>query len=259
MISKLFLIIIIAVILWVPSGCQAEFYLGGYVGINFAGNVDPAFWGYQSVGLRTRIDQTLPQYVYAVRNAHNVRSNPAFLGGVKLGTWFDKIPIIGYELPKFFHYFGFEVDIGYHGLDWPKQRVAVTPTNRSYDLQNTGSVIPVCFMVMGRYGFWPDEIAPWGRLQPYVGIGPALVVSNQYLNIGTDYRSTEADLGLAIETGIRYFLTKKISTNVAFRYQYVNLHLDSDDTLFDLPRLNIPMYTRYHFFNFFVGVGYHFF
>ena len=113
---------------------------------------------------------------------------------------------------------------------------------------------------MGRYGFLKDSEVPFGRLQPYIGIGPILFVTNQKLNIGNDFRGTEADLGFAIEPGIRYMISKRISVNMAFRYKFVPNHLDVDDKIFDQAQNNryIVMRTNYNLYDLIFGVAYHF-
>lgn len=247
--GKLMLPIILAIMLLVPTYCRGEIYLGGYVGGVFTPNVNPYF------------ETTDWWLVTDTRTAKNVGVDPAFLVGGKIGYWFDKVPIIGYQLPNFMKYFGLELDISYHGLRWPNQRVTVQPTNRTFDLQMNGDAISICFLFMGRYGFLPDKVVPFGRLQPYIGLGPMVVISTHSLNQGIDYKSTEGDLGFALETGLRYFFAKKFSGNVALRYRYVKAHMDADSAyVFDISTFHryVPMHTRYNFIDFIVGVAYHF-
>jgi len=120
-------------------------------------------------------------------------------------------------------------------------------------------MVTASFLVMMRYGYMPDQEVPFGRLQPYFGIGPAAVFHDIHLNIGKDYKSTEVDAALVVESGVRYFFRKNVSVNAAFRYKYAPVHAEVDDKLFEIPMgVWIPLNTTYHMFNILVGVSYHF-
>lgn len=258
---KIFLLLIFPFLISAPTSGRAEIYIGAYAGVNFSGEMNPDFEFYQrsAKGLRDPgIDPD--RTVYATRNAKGIGADPAAIFGGKIGCWFTRESVLGVKLPNWLKYFGFELDLSYHNINWHSQNVRVEPLNQKYVIENTGYAITAAFLFMGRYGFLKDSEVPFGRLQPYIGIGPVLFVSTQKLNIGNDFKSTEADLGFAIESGIRYMLRKSISVNMAFRYRFIPNHLDVDDKIFDQAESYryIVMRTNLNLYDIICGVAYHF-
>lgn len=257
---EMFLLLLSPLLILAPTSGRAEIYIGPYAGINFAGEMNPDFEFYQRSpgGSGHTIDPN--RTVYATRNAKGIGVDPAAIFGGKIGCWFTRESVFGVKMPTWLKYLGFELDISYHNLNWPSQNVRVDPLNQKYDIKNTAYAIPVAFLFMGRYGFLKDSEVPFGRLQPYIGIGPVLFVSTQKLYIGGDFKSTEADLGFAIESGIRYMLRNNFSVNMAFRYSFIPNHLDVDDKIFDQAdrARYIVMRTNFNLYDIIFGVAYHF-
>ncbi len=250
---------VLAAWLLLPAGGRAEMYVGLYIGGNFAADTDPRWDALRIQG--TYIPPPIPVRTFT---AQNVSVDPAFVVGGKIGYWFSREGLLSLNYPDWMKYFGFEIALDWHNLDWPRQNVTINPINLTIPLQNDGYMVTLSFLFMARYGLLPDREVPFGRLQPYVGIGPALFFTRTHLNIGRDFKSTEADLGLAVETGLRYMLRKNISLSASFRYRYVRIHVDVDDQVFNIPfqppygGVYIPMHTTYNLFNILVGAAYHF-
>ncbi|MBI4644598.1 MAG: outer membrane beta-barrel protein [Deltaproteobacteria bacterium] len=252
------MLVVMAEMILLPSWAQSEFYVGAYLGPSFASSIDPDFEFHDKNLPPEQIDPN--RFVFATRTARGVSVDPALLLGGKIGYWFTQKSIFGLQMPSWLKYFGFEVDVSYQSLRWPRQEVTIEPINTRQVLEMDGSAITVAFLFLARYGFYRDADVPLGRLQPYVGIGPAVVITSTKLNIGTDFRSTEGDLGLAVETGLRYMIHPKFSLNAAFRYRYLPTHVDVDDRIFDLGQKSryIAMRTTYQMFDLMFGVAYYF-
>ena len=253
--NKLIVAVVLAAVLLVPVLARAETYVGLYLGGNFALDTDPR-WD------AARIQGSFTPPLIPVRTfwAKGVSVDPAFVVGGKIGYWFSREGLLNWRgYPDWMKYLGFEIGIDYHALNWGRQNVTIKPINLDIPLENDGYMVTITFLLMGRYGFMPDKNVPFGRLQPYVGVGPAVFFTRTHLNIGKDYKTTEADLGLAVESGVRYMIRKDISINGAFRYRFVKVHADVDDQIFNIPfGVYIPMRTHYHLFNILVGAAYHF-
>ncbi len=252
--KRLFLALVMTVLLLTPMAGKAEMYVGLYLGGNFAADSTP-WWNAARVS-PTKIAPLIEPRTFWI---HGVQPDPAFVIGGKIGYWFSREGFLSYNYPEWMKYFGFEIQLDYHDFSWGSQDVIISPINQPFTIENDGYMITLGFLFMGRYGFLPDQKVPFGRLQPYIGVGPGVFFTRTSLNIGRDFKSTEGDLGLIVETGLRYMLYKQVSVHAAFRYRFVKVHCDADDVVFNIPFATyIPMRAKYSLFNLLVGVSYHF-
>jgi hypothetical protein len=253
----------------------AEMYVEGYLGNAFSVtapnpidlNVNPAYRGPINAD---------PEYPRTL--------STAFMPGLKIGTWFVKEGFLGFNYPDWMKYFGFYLDFSYHEIFYLRgigsRRMNITPSNypyySTYKFFGDGNIITLAFMFACRYGFFPTEKVPFGKLQPYVAVGPAILITglkptfmqqpnNNYelffvaLNpreIQSSFKST-ATVALAAELGVRYMITRFLSVDTSVKYRYarptINYELSVDGfshTLRFAPELNL--------FSLHAGVAYHF-
>ncbi len=147
---------------------------------------------------------------------------PKVIVGWRLGYWFVPEGALGFNYPKWMQYLGVYTDI-----TWNQVNVNVG------SLQHTGDVATWSFMAAARYGFFPDKKVPFGRLQPWVGIGVGDFVSG----VAGGSSTTAA---LVLDAGLRYMLAKKFSVSVGFRYRHAEPNL------------------TYNLFSGMAGLAYHF-
>jgi opacity protein-like surface antigen len=255
-----------AALLALPGPAKAEMYLEAYLGANTASSFDKNVTVSDSVG--PLVTANLPG-----------GPNAAVIGGLKLGTWFVPTGFLGYSYPDWMKYFGFYTDFSFHRLDARNQQFAIRDAADGdpvgvADFKSEGTVATWAFMFAARYGFFPDADVPFGRLQPYVAVGPAIMFSTQRPTISNgmplinSFRTGSAssvDIALAVDAGLRYMCLKNVSVDLSFKYRYANPSYNYSGlvsaSLGELA-LNLPAHTTYspnlNLFSFQLGVAYHF-
>ena len=263
---------VLAALLLAPSLAPAEMYVEAYGGGVQAAN-DPVSFNQRPVVGISFTASTPGKF------------NPAVMGGVKFGTWFVREGFLGCNYPDWAKYFGAYIDISFHSLNLRKEfgtnRLVIdgfpsTSVNSSFD---EGNVFTFAFMFAARYGFCPDSVAPFGRLQPYIAVGPALMwvtfkeptfvpfvygppaIAGKQIAAGADHDFT---IGLVAETGIRWMALKNVSLDLSFKYRYCRpdftFGYSNPFNVFTLGGApgTVNLKRELHLFSAHLGVAYHF-
>jgi outer membrane protein W len=193
-------------------GAYAEGYLA-YAG-NSSSSINPAFntcQGLQTANFRGTMD-------------------PGVAGGVRLGLWFERGGLFGQSLPTWAQYFGIYTDFSYHRLNFAQQGHGNGDTSPATFFSSEGTAATWSFMFAGRYGFLPDQEVPFGRLQPYVGVGPGILFTSQnpIFSVtpcgGVPERfepgsQSSAVVCLTVDAGLRYMALSNVFIDVFFKYR----------------------------------------
>jgi opacity protein-like surface antigen len=114
--------------------------------------------------------------------------------GLRLGRWFEELP-------------------------W----LAVAGDISYFRPGRDTETIPMSVLAMFRYGFLKDAEFKDGRLQPYVGIGPALFFSHVHGRIGPVRASDSSlDIGLDTRLGAAYRFDQSWAAFVEYRFTHVS-------------------------------------
>ena len=131
--------------------------------------------------------------------------DPGITGGIKLGYFLDSCPYLGVEA---------EGSIGNQSPALSDRVLESAASGGVATGRWTGQSLLVWTMALhlvGRYGFLPDQEVPFGRLQPYVGIGPGLVMLYGEADSAKNF-------GLEVEAGLRYMFTKHLGGFVEYKF-----------------------------------------
>lgn len=237
---------------------EPSFFIELYVGGGGASSQSNAFRNFRSPALAVPIRANIPGDI-----------DPYVLGGLKFGYWFSPYGTyaIG-NLPDWARYFGFYTDFSYHRLTFANQngRWAIPGLTGDLGFDSSGNLATWAFMFAGRYGFLPDSQLPFGRLEAFLAVGPAIFFSDQRPTANlqgiaslSPASESSVDIGLATETGVRYFFNKSVSVQVSFKYRYFAPKYDFNGTIpntaFTYSAQSRP---DYHLFSGQVGAAYHF-
>jgi len=267
---------------------SAEMYVEGYLGGTAVANMGQAFTIQDLYGVGP---------FNASQNNHLQfpgTSDPTVLGGLKLGTWFVKEGFAGYSgYPDWLKYFGFYTDLSFQRLEMHGQNISgttnVTSTgpppgpNFAYanagNFTSEGSIVTWAFMFAARYGFYPDSEVPFGRLQPYVAVGPAIMFSSMSPKVNTllvggpggGYQDSQisggsqasTNIALAVDAGIRIMALKNVSFDISFKYRYAQPSytfsgIDGNNFFGGFPAATFKLNPVYQLFSGQLGVAYHF-
>lgn len=207
-----------------------EYYLAAYLGYSY---LPPMDWKLTTGG---NDKQPLGP------TAKNMTYRPGVQGGLKFGRYFDALPWFGMELETNFS----RNVIPAQGELAPPQRGLPTRVLAGKDYFMIWSMQT---NLLARYGFLKDKEVTFGRLQPYVGIGPGWEVI---------YGTTDSAKNFAIEAlgGVRYMLNDKISLFFEYKYSYqFNILLESVHLNKTTPA---PFLIDFPHHRFVIGISYHF-
>ena len=223
------------------AATTARLLKGGYVELNLGVGFTSAASFNPSFGEHFVFDngRTRDQVDSAGKMSFPGNVTPAVVGGIKIGHYgcpFSSHPLLDY--------FGWNLDLSYQRYSLSTQAGTFQRTiwlngnvfsqgMGTATLRGDGSLFTLAFMVNARYGFLPSPENPFGTLQPFVGVGPALVVNRFEPNIsftsfngrqvegGFDLGAqTSVNVGLAAEAGVRYFATQHVFLDLSYRYLY---------------------------------------
>lgn len=166
--------------------------------------------------------------------------------GVNAGWWLSDDPA------SFLSHLGGNLNFSYNRLDFQRSegtfKAAVTIAGRAnfvdgavgtMDFGSRGDLFSLAHLFNYRQGVLPDEQVPFGHLQFYGGVGPALVINNQKITgintfisnssgkpgnpipVKQSFNSqTDITPGLMVQLGAKYFFSKNIYTNISIDYRY---------------------------------------
>jgi hypothetical protein len=254
------------------GAANAEMYVEGYLGGTAAANMGQNFVVHESISPPTPPHNNPPPSDFHLN--YPGATDASVIGGVKLGTWFVNEGFAGWSgYPEWCKYFGFYTDFSYQRLEMPGQRLSGGNYYNNGALGNIaagaisseGMAATWAFMLAGRYGFFPDSEVPFGRLQPYVAVGPAvmftamnpkLLANGLSMSPGGD---TQAVIALEVESGISYMATKKVSIDLSFKYRYAQPSFSySGLNAADGAPASFKLNPTYNLFSGQLGVAYHF-
>jgi hypothetical protein len=300
------MVALLAAFLVMPGAARAEMYveayLGGTVGANapMSTSGSHAFdFGNGFATLGVNASARVPGQI-----------DPAFLGGLKIGTWFVKEGFLGYDYPDVMKYFGFYLDFMVHRLNFrnqtgtwnanaklsiPEQEFTANGSaGGKLNFSSEGFAPTLAFMFAARYGFFPDSEVPFGRLQPYVAVGPAIMFVSQQPRAGlTSVNSASLDINgnnvfnwngnlpippqfaqfvtrkfnsdsaavicLEAEAGLRWMCLKNVSVDLSFKYRWAQ---PSFDYTISFPQVGVSKSVKLepdlNLFSGQLGVAYHF-
>jgi opacity protein-like surface antigen len=192
---------------------------------------------------------------------------PSVIGGVTIGYDFVNSGFGAYAYPDWMKYFSFAIDYTYNRLTIQDRGPGIGQFISGNSRIN-GSESALTFLFMFHYGFLPDSEVPSGRINPYLGIGPAIVWTSVQGSLpfftatengapwgklvdrprSSNFGDDIMNVALVVEPGVRFMAMKNVSIDVAMRYRY------SAPSYSD----NITIKTNLHQFAPLVRASYHF-
>jgi len=230
----------VAAVLLLPGAAQGGMWLGAQAGTNYIPNTNIV--QKESPGLQ--------------RTYEDVAFDANFSGGLTLGYDFVNKGFGGNVWPDWMKYLSLVLDLTYEDIGFKHQWVK---TGSGVELTPCGNVrmLTITPMIIGKYGFMPNAEMPFGRLQPYVGLGPGLIISNPEVSGLIVRGSNKVDMTLVFESGLRYMLLRNVSLDAAFRYRTINTEFGhSYDALGADGKIDLDFDPKLYSFIF--RVAYHF-
>jgi opacity protein-like surface antigen len=154
---------------------------------------------------------------------------PSVIGGVTIGYDFVNSGFGAYAYPDWMKYFSFALDLTYNRLTIQDAGPGIGKYF-AFNSRLNGTETALTFLFMFHYGFMPDSEVPSGRVNPYLGIGPAIVwtsvqgsiptIYHPFAQYSSNYGDDAMNVALVVEPGVRFMVMKNVSVDVAMRFRY---------------------------------------
>ncbi len=179
---------------------NGEFYAGGYLGVAFTPNQNLRYS--DGISLNNGFTRTSEGPATLFGN----QFNNSLTGGVKFGYFTHSIPYLGLEVES-------SVNNSYVDRRTLTVNRVIQGASQVAVPNDTWVNWTTALHIVGRYGFLPNKEVPFGRLQPYVGIGPAFIVLYEEVDSAKNF-------GIDVMAGVRYMFTKNIGAFVEYKYNH---------------------------------------
>ncbi len=202
-----------------------------------AGVAQSAMWVGAEIGANFPADSSIK--VNGNDTGRSASFSPAVIGGAGIGYDFVNTGFGAYDWPDWMKYFSIFTDFTYNRLNVNASSSGssglggVLPAGSRLE----GSVAAWTWMLMAHYGFMPDSVIPTGRINPYVGIGPAVVwttIDAGDIGFGpipatgvpggvrqSVGATSSTNIALVAEAGIRWMCFKQVSVDTAYRFRWL--------------------------------------
>lgn len=244
-------IVIILSLLCFVRKTLAEPYVGGYLGLASAADSD-----FKNADLIFLSDNAA-----TFDDDFSTNIDSSFTFGLRAGYWFDFLPLIGVQFDLYF----FNPDISI-----PASGIVSNIEDDFNFFEFDVNVVALGFSVLGRYPFLKSPEFPRGRLQPYLGLGPAIFItswddqeSDTDLNIGSE---TVVNGGLQFMAGASFFIREAISVFAEYKFTHHVTQIggiaaeDRDgDGFTEIVNISLVGNQPFNVSHFTFGVTYHFY
>jgi hypothetical protein len=208
---------LVAALLAMSGVAQSAMWVGAEIGGNYP--------------LATDLNASVSPFP-ASGSLSGVEIRASVIGGAMIGYDFVNSGFGAYAWPDWMKYFSFATDITYNKLEIRGgQTVGYSYTSPwgsgsgnvqlPTSLRLKGYEVAWTFLFMAHYGFLPDSEVPGGRINPYIGVGPAILWSGvEASGFKHNIRGSAMNVALVVEPGIRWMCFKNVSIDTAMRYRY---------------------------------------
>jgi len=168
--------------------------------------------------------------------SHTIRMSlsydPAFVGGVRAGLWFERGGLLGSSVPEWLRYFGFYTDFSFQRQNFHQESVAGPAPGFTTTYSSEGTAAIWAFKFAARYPFGQSPDFPGGRWWVYAGVGPGIYFASQNPTFRISWAglpplesikpdsSSSATVCLSVDAGVQFMATRNVFLDLWFNYTY---------------------------------------
>ncbi|MCH7922691.1 MAG: porin family protein [Nitrospinae bacterium] len=208
---SLWLAILLGALLMVPTQSFAQVYIGGYGGVAIPHDADA-----------TIVD---PALLGPIAISGEVEFDPEVIAGARVGYWLEAL-----DLP----YFGVELDFYWTDPELDRFKLA----GLSIPIDGDLTIISGGLNGLVRY--------PYGPIQPYAGVGGAIVYGDLDLS---GSRDDDVSVALQLMGGVRGFVTDNVALFAEYKWVLTEFEFDDKGSKLELD------YSTSHIYG---GIEWHF-